>query len=113
MQRGTAEFNIEDDTAMNAEMAHTTTTPACWNFRHMAVALFFGFVSQALILPCLCSIGTAKMKFAIVFDLLVLARTLVAYRRHETGRGWIVYAVLCYTSAGWIEGVTYLVLGET
>ncbi len=79
----------------------------------MAVAFFIGFILQALVLPCLCQIGTAKMALAIVFDLLVLARTLVAYRRRETGRGWIVYAGLCYTSAGWIEGITYLVLGET
>jgi hypothetical protein len=87
--------------------------PEVWNYRHMAVALFVGFILQALVLPCLCSIGTAKITFAVVFDVLVLARTLVAYRRRETGRGWIVYAVLCYTSAGWIEGITYLVLGRT
>jgi hypothetical protein len=90
-----------------------TATPASWDFRHMTVALLVGFILQSLVLPCLCPIGSAKITFAIVFDLLVLARTLIAYGRHEPGRGWIVYAVLCYTSAGWIEGITYLVLGET
>ena len=99
---------------MNAEVTITQTpASAAWDFRHMTVALFAGFVLQSFVLPCLCQIGTAKMTFALVFDVLVLARTLVAYRRHETGRGWIFYAVLCYTSAGWIEGITYLVLGET
>jgi hypothetical protein len=98
---------------MNAEAIHVKATPAGWDFRHMTVALLVGFTLQALFLPCLCPIGNAKMTFAIVFDLLVLARTLVAYRRHETGRGWIVYAAFCYTSAGWTEGITYLVLGET
>ena len=53
------------------------------------------------------------MTFALVFDGLVIARLLLAHHRHEIGRGWIVYAVLCYTSAGWIEGITYLILGET
>ena len=79
----------------------------------MTVAFFIGLILQSFVLPCLCTIGTAKMTFALVFDVMVLTRMLVAYRRHETGRGWIVYAVLCYTSAGWIEGITYLVLGET
>ena len=79
----------------------------------MAMALLVGFILQMLVLPCLCQTGTAKMTFAIMFDLLVLVRTLVAHYRKETGRGWIVYAVLCYTSAGWIEGITYLILGET
>ena len=98
---------------MSADATITMPIPAAWNLRHMALALLVGFILQALVLPCLCSIGIAKMTFAVVFDLLVLARTLVAYRRRETGRGWIVYAALCYTSAGWIDGITYLVLGET
>lgn len=88
-------------------------TPAPWNRRHLTAALFIGFILQSLFLPCLCSIGDAKMTFAVCFDGLVILRMLAARRRRETGRGWIVYAVLCYTSAAWIEGITYLVLGET
>lgn len=98
---------------MNVEAANSGAIPAGWDFRHMAVALFVGITLQGVILPCLCQIGTAKMMFAVVFDLLIFARTLVAYRRKETGRGWIVYAVLCCTSAGWIEGLAFLILGET
>ena len=94
----------------------TTTAHALsprWNFRHLGAALFIGFVLQQLALPCLCNIGTAKIKFALCFDALVLLRMMIAYSGRETGRGWIFYAVLCYTSPAWIEGLTYLVLGDT
>lgn len=84
---------------------------APWNFRHLGTALFIGFVFQSLFLPCLCSIGDAKMGLAFSFDGLVLTRMFVAWFAHETGRGWIFYAVLCYTSPAWIDGVAYLVIG--
>ena len=90
-----------------------STTAHRWNSKHLAAALAVGVLSQLLFLPCLCQIGTAKITFAFVFDALVVARWWVANRRHETGRGWIVYAILCYTSAGWIEGIAYLIWGET
>ena len=105
--------NVRPQVNAQGIITKSPAVPGAWNFRHMAAALFVGIVFQALVLPCLCPIGTAKMMFAFVFDALILARTLVAYWRHETGQGWIVYAILCYTSAGWIEGLTYLVLGET
>ena len=89
--------------------APAIASQARWNFRHLSVALFIGFILQSLFLPCLCLTDTAKMTFAFCFDGLVLLRMLVAYFLRETGRGWIFYAVLCYTSAGWIEGITYLV----
>jgi uncharacterized membrane protein len=98
---------------MKAEATDTTARLIEWNFQQLAAALVLGFMLQAAVLPCLCAIGTAKMSFAIVFDLLAVARGWMAYRRHETGRGWVLYAVLCYTSAGWIEGIAYLVLGDT
>jgi hypothetical protein len=97
---------------MNASAA-TATTPLRWNFRHLGAALFIGFVFQSLVLPCLCEIGTAKIKFALCFDTLVFLRMMIAYFGRESGRGWIFYAVLCYTSPAWIEGITYLVLGDT
>lgn len=93
--------------------ASIVESPVRWNLRLLAVALFIGFILQSLFLPCLCAIGTAKIFFAYSFDGLILLRMLLAYFRRETGRGWLVYAVLCYTSAAWIEGITYLVLGET
>ena len=51
--------------------------------------------------------------FALMFDLFVAGRILFAYVRNEKGRGWIFYVVLMYSSALWIEGVTYVVFGET
>ena len=87
--------------------------PVCWNFRHLGAALFIGFIIQNIFLSCLCSIGTAKMALAFSFDSLVLLRMAWAYFRRETGKGWMVYAILCYTSAAWVEGVTFLVLGDT
>ena len=66
---------------------------------------------QSLLLPCLCSTGVANSKFALAFDALVLLRMLLARHRHETGKDWIFYAVLCLSSPLWIEGLTRLVLG--
>ena len=82
-----------------------------WNFKYLSIALFIGFGLQSLFLPCLCDVGTAKMALAFSFDGLVLIRMLLAYFRRESGKGWIVYAVLCYTSVLWVEGLAYLVLG--
>ena len=53
------------------------------------------------------------MTIALYFDGLVILRMVIASFLCETGRGWIFYVVLCYTSAGWIEGITYWVLGDT
>lgn len=87
-------------------------SPSRWNFKYLAIALFIGFCLQFLFLPCLCDSDEAKMALAFSFDGLVLVRILLAYFRRETGKGWIFYAVLCYTSVLWIEGITYLVLGN-
>ena len=89
-----------------------TGSLARWNLRNLGAALFIAFVFQSLLLPCLCPIGTAKITLAYCFDCLVLLRMMIAHLRSETGRGWLFYAVLCYTSVAWIEGITYLVLGE-
>ncbi len=97
---------------MNMPAAIVTNSP-CWNFRHLGVALLIGLVLQSLVLPCLCDIGTPKIKFALCFDALVLMRMMIAYSGRETGRGWIFYAVLCYASAAWIEGLAYLISGDT
>jgi len=79
----------------------------------LGAALFIGFILQSLFLPCLCQIGVAKMTFAFYFDVFVFLRMVISYFCRETGQGWIFYTVLCYTSAAWIEGITYLILGDT
>ena len=95
---------------MNAAATALEIAPE-WKFKHLLAALLVGFVLQSLWLPCLCDIGTAKITFAYAFDALVLVRVLIAHVCHETGKGWLFYVVLCYTSPAWIEGVAYLVLG--
>ena len=83
-----------------------------WNFKHLVVALFAGFVLQSLLLPCLCDIGTAKIVFAYAFDGLILFRIFVARACREKGKGWLFYVILCYTSPAWIEGAAYILLGR-
>lgn len=84
-----------------------------WDYRQLGAAFLVGLTLQGRVLPCLCPIGRAKMGVAFVFDAMVLGRILVAYYKKEQGRGWIFYSVLLYSSAFWIEGVTYAVFGET
>lgn len=94
---------------MDIETIETTAAPIPkpWNYLQMGVALIVGLLLQSLVLPCACSRGSAKMAVAFAFDALIVVRMWMAYRRRETGRGWIFYAVLTYTSAGWIEAIAY------
>ena len=41
--------------------------------------------------------------FAAAVDVLVAARTGMALRRREKGRGWIFYAALTYASPAWVR----------
>lgn len=112
MKHGSPDCRFGDDTPQNINVAASVlVTGAQWNFKHLLAALFAGFVLQSLLLPCLCDIGTAKTAFAYAFDVLVLIRVAAARACCETGKGWLFYVVLCYTSPAWIEGVAYLVLG--
>ena len=67
-------------------------------------------IIQMLFVPCLCSIGTAKLTFALAVDLLVLLRLTVAKSEKEIGKVWIFYLLLLLTSPIWIE-VLVLFLG--
>ena len=81
-----------------------------WNFPHLWLAFVAAVFWQSLILPCLCAEGDAKGKVALAFDLLVLARMGFAWITKETGRGWLFYVILLYTSAFWIEGAAWVLL---
>jgi len=87
--------------------------PGHWNFKRLLIVFGIAFVVQATLLPCLCDVGTAKMKFALVLDTLVVARAGVAYLARERGNGWKFYAWLLGTSPVWIQAMAYLVFGET
>lgn len=65
---------------------------------------------QMLFLPCLCKIGSAKLTFGLVIDLLVLLRLTVAKNEKETGKVWIFYLLLLLTSPIWIE-LIFMLLG--
>jgi hypothetical protein len=83
-----------------------------WQYGQICVAFTVAIVLQSLMLPCLCEVGTAKGKLALGVDALVFARTAIAWMRKETGRGWLFYAVLLYTSAFWIEGLAWVFTGH-
>ena len=87
--------------------------PGHWNFRRLLIVLGIAFVGQALLLPCLCDVGTTKMRFALVLDTLVVVRAGVAYLARERGNGWKFYAWLFGTSPVWIQAAAYFVYGET
>jgi hypothetical protein len=82
-----------------------------WNFPHLALALLFGLVTQQVFLVCLCNIGEAKGKLGLIVLALIVLRSAVAYIRRERNKDWIIYAILAYTSAGWIEIVSRMALG--
>ena len=98
---------------MSASITFPLAAPGHWNFKRFGIVFAIALVLQSLILPCLCDIGTAKMRFALVFDLLIVGRAASAYFARERGSGWKFYAWLVASSPLWIEAITYLVFGET
>jgi hypothetical protein len=83
-----------------------------WNFQHVWLAFIAAIFLQSLILPCMCMEGTVKGWIALGVDMLVLIRVAVAWGRNETGRGWLFYVILLYTSAFWIEGIVWVYMGH-
>jgi hypothetical protein len=76
--------------------------PKPWNFRHLLLALFIGVSMQAAGLSDFVDSCAVTCPIALMFDVLYLARVARAYWKKETGRGWILYIVLMYTSPYWI-----------
>lgn len=63
-----------------------------------------------LVLPCMCGVGVWRGEMAMYFNAMILLRMGVAYLRKETGNAWIIYAILCYTSAFWLIVLTDMIL---
>ena len=78
----------------------------------MALVFALALMLQLIVLPCLCDVGAAKVKFAFVLDVLVAVRVLIAYLGRERGNGWKFYAWLLGASPVWIEAIAFLVFGE-
>lgn len=96
---------------MAERMSDEPSEPAArWNYVWLIMCWIVGFVAQMIYLPCLCAEGQAKVSVALVFDVLVLVRVLLALRRDERGRGWVLYAALCVASPLWIEVAARLAL---
>jgi hypothetical protein len=87
--------------------------PGHWNFKRLLIVFGIALLAQALFLPCLCDSGTAKIRFALVLDLLVVMRAGIAYLARERGSVWKFYAWLIGTSPVWIQAIAYVVFGET
>jgi hypothetical protein len=83
-----------------------------WNYRQLLLALVIGFLLQFFLADWLHVKGDTEFKFGLGFDVFILLRMTIAYFRKESGRGWIFYAVLCYTSIVWIDIIIYLVVGK-
>jgi len=99
---------------MRFHPANTFFWPASrfWNYRQFSTAFGIAFLLQALFLPCLCEVGTAKMTFALTLDLLIASRVGVAYLTRESDIGLRFYAWLLITSPAWITVAAYLMTGE-
>ena len=80
-----------------------STSSSTWNFTHLFLAWMVGILLQSIFLPCLCYEGTIKMYVALMFDLAVVLRGLVAWLLKEKNNTWIMYVVLCYSSFIWID----------
>jgi len=83
-----------------------------WRFGHVWCAFIVTILLQSLFLSCLCIEGAVKGMIALAFDTLVVIRVAIAWARNETGRGWLFYAILLYTSAFWIEGVVWIFMRD-
>lgn len=81
-----------------------------WNYTHLGIAWVVGLLFKVTCLPCMCAIGSWRMDVGFWFDALIALRVAVAFIRNETGPTWSIYALLCYTSAFWIHGLTSWIL---
>lgn len=81
-----------------------------WDYIHLGFGWIAGVISQVAFLPCLCSIGDWRLEIALWFDAAVLLRMAAAFYTKQTGNGWVLYTVLCYTSAFWLLALTEALL---
>jgi hypothetical protein len=83
-------------------IGETETRESTWRISRLLAAFVVGLALQAFFLPCLCAIGTAKMKMAIILDILIWLRVVAAWMAREQ-RGGTFYAALWITSPLWIQ----------
>ncbi|MCG3138529.1 MAG: hypothetical protein HJJLKODD_02394 [Phycisphaerae bacterium] len=67
------------------------------------LVLLLALLLQIMLLPCLCSHSQIKIMAAVILDVAVLVRMLIAVSRNESGYWLRGYAVLLITSCLWID----------
>jgi hypothetical protein len=83
-----------------------------WDYSRLSWALVISLILQAIFLPCLCDVGTAKLRLALVVDAMIIARAGVSFLARESGSGWKFYTWLLYTSPLWISVLAWAVTGD-
>jgi len=80
-----------------------------WNHRCLGRIYLIGLVVNLVLAPGL-SFGVAPMVqiYTAAVFVLLLVRLIVARVRHETGKGWLFYAVLIWFSPIWIPLVALI-----
>ena len=80
----------------------TDVQESTWRVSRLLPAFAVGLIAQAVFLPCLCAVGTAKMNMALILDALIWLRVVGAWIAKER-RGGTFYAAVWITSPLWIE----------
>jgi hypothetical protein len=87
-----------------------------WNYWILGASLIIGGVLQVGLCVKARDTGfveahtqTGRCQAAFLFDSLILLRMLLSVVLGERNRRWIVYSVMCITSAWWIRAVFKLV----
>ena len=91
---------------MNSVYPFTQTEPPQWNAQQVALSVPIAMLAQAAFLAS----GSPLMPvFALAFDALILIRAIVAWLLRERGRGWLLYALLSYSSVAWLPALEKVV----
>lgn len=79
----------------------------------MSIALGVSFIMQLFAFDLSHVKGGTEWSLGLGWDAYVVIRMAVAYFRKDTGRDWIIYSILCWTSPLWISAIVYLAVGRT
>lgn len=89
--------------------ARAVREPHRWPCLPLYIAVALALFVQVPHMVCACYIGGFQAEFAMLFDVAMLVRTIVADLRKERGYGWVIWVLLLLTSKWWIEGIIRLV----
>jgi hypothetical protein len=84
------------------ERAKQVAPPKPWPAIPLYLLGFANFGLSALHSTCLCREGSMLGQASALLAFVFLVRLVLARVRKETGSGWVVWAALFGTSAGWL-----------